>query len=50
MGGRPAVVPALGPKLLDTPGRTDWPGGELGAHHDEVMRELDETDGARPSH
>jgi crotonobetainyl-CoA:carnitine CoA-transferase CaiB-like acyl-CoA transferase len=24
--GRPLVLPALGPKLSDTPGRTDWPG------------------------
>ena len=31
VGGKPLVLPALGPKLLDTPGRTDWPGGELGA-------------------
>ncbi len=34
VGGAPLVLPALGPKLLDTPGRTDWPGGALGADDD----------------
>jgi hypothetical protein len=37
VGGAPLVLPALGPKLLDTPGRTDWPGGELGADNEEIL-------------
>ena len=37
VGGKPLALPALGPKLLDTPGRTDWPGGELGTDNDTVL-------------
>ncbi len=40
VGGRPLKLPALGPKLADTPGRTDWPGGALGADTEEVLRSL----------
>jgi crotonobetainyl-CoA:carnitine CoA-transferase CaiB-like acyl-CoA transferase len=25
------------PKLSATPGRTDWPGGDVGAHNEEVL-------------
>ncbi len=33
-------IPALLPKLEQTPGRTDWPGPKLGAHSDAVLAEL----------
>ncbi len=36
VGGRPLKLPAIGPKLLDTPGRTAFPGGELGSHNEDV--------------
>ncbi len=29
-------IPAIIPRLADTPGRTDWPGAMLGAHNDEI--------------
>jgi crotonobetainyl-CoA:carnitine CoA-transferase CaiB-like acyl-CoA transferase len=38
--GEPLKIPAIIPKLDETPGRTDWPGAALGAHNDEVYREL----------
>ncbi|MCW8196710.1 CoA transferase [Proteobacteria bacterium 005FR1] len=38
--GKPLKIPAIMPKLADTPGRTEWPGGELGAHNEEVFSEL----------
>ncbi len=37
VGGRPLKLPALAPKLGSTPGRTDWPGPEVGAHNREVL-------------
>lgn len=38
--GEPLKIPAIIPKLDETPGRTDWPGAALGAHNDEVYRNL----------
>jgi crotonobetainyl-CoA:carnitine CoA-transferase CaiB-like acyl-CoA transferase len=35
--GKPLVIPAMIPKLSDTPGETLWPGPELGAHNDEIL-------------
>jgi crotonobetainyl-CoA:carnitine CoA-transferase CaiB-like acyl-CoA transferase len=32
-------IPAILPKLAGTPGRTVWPGPEVGAHNDEVLRQ-----------
>lgn len=32
----PLKIPAIIPRLADTPGQTDWPGAMLGAHNDEV--------------
>jgi crotonobetainyl-CoA:carnitine CoA-transferase CaiB-like acyl-CoA transferase len=40
VGGRPLKLPAIGPRLDATPGRTEWPGGEVGAHTEEVLAEL----------
>jgi crotonobetainyl-CoA:carnitine CoA-transferase CaiB-like acyl-CoA transferase len=38
--GEPLKIPAIVPRLGATPGRTDWPGEPLGAHNDEIYREL----------
>ncbi|MGE0385746.1 MAG: CaiB/BaiF CoA transferase family protein [Gammaproteobacteria bacterium] len=35
--GRPLKIPAILPRLADTPGRTDWPGPAVGAHNEEVL-------------
>lgn len=40
VGGRPLLLPALGPRLSESPGRTDFPGGALGADTDAVLRDL----------
>ncbi|GAB1266373.1 CoA transferase [Aurantivibrio infirmus] len=40
INGKPLKIPAIMPKLGDTPGRTEWPGGELGSHNDEVFSGL----------
>ena len=44
--GKPLKIPAILPKLSDTPGRTDWPGGELGSHNDEILQDLLALDNA----
>jgi crotonobetainyl-CoA:carnitine CoA-transferase CaiB-like acyl-CoA transferase len=38
--GRPLKVPAMVPKLSETPGRTDWAGPEVGEFNDEVYLDL----------
>jgi crotonobetainyl-CoA:carnitine CoA-transferase CaiB-like acyl-CoA transferase len=38
--GTPIKVPAITPKLSETPGETKWLGPTLGEHNDEVLREL----------
>ncbi len=40
VNGRPLRIPAIAPRLVDTPGRTDTAGPELGAHNEEVFRGL----------
>ncbi|MEM0953723.1 MAG: CoA transferase [Pseudomonadota bacterium] len=40
MGGDSLTIPAITPVLSDTPGRTDWPGGEVGSHNQEVLQGL----------
>lgn len=37
VGGRPLTIPAMVPFLSDTPGRTLWPGPEIGAHNQQVF-------------
>ena len=37
--GSPLKVPAILPKLSDTPGRTDWAGPDVGAFNDEIYRQ-----------
>lgn len=38
--GKPLKIPAMAPRLVDTPGRTDWPGPALGEHNEEVLSGL----------
>ncbi|MBB5391220.1 MULTISPECIES: CaiB/BaiF CoA-transferase family protein [unclassified Herbaspirillum] len=38
--GTPIKLPAITPKLSETPGQTKWLGPELGAHSDEILRSL----------
>src|SRR5690606_26385215 len=40
INGKALEIPAIMPRLADTPGRTEWPGGELGSHNGEVFCEL----------
>ncbi|MFZ6817993.1 CaiB/BaiF CoA transferase family protein [Undibacterium sp. Ji22W] len=42
--GTPVKLPAISPKLSETPGQTLWLGPELGAHTDEVLVGLGYTD------
>jgi crotonobetainyl-CoA:carnitine CoA-transferase CaiB-like acyl-CoA transferase len=37
--GNPLKIPALVPKLSETPGGTSWPGPAVGAHNDEVFKD-----------
>ncbi len=46
VNGKPLKIPAIMPKLSGTPGRTDWPGGEVGSHNDEVLGEILKLDDA----
>ena len=36
--GKSMKIPAIMPKLSATPGRTDWPGGEVGSHNEEILK------------
>ena len=36
----PLKIPAILPKLSKSPGSTDWPGGEVGTHTQEILAEL----------
>ena len=38
--GKSLKIPALAPKLTETPGRTDWAGPQIGAHTDEVLESM----------
>lgn len=38
--GTPVKLPAISPKLSETPGQTNWLGPELGQHNDEVLAAL----------
>ncbi len=40
INGQPLKIPAIMPKLTDTPGATDWPGPEIASHTDEILVEL----------
>lgn len=43
---RPVLHPGIVPHVADNPGAIRWPGPPVGAHTDEVMRELIGLDGA----
>jgi crotonobetainyl-CoA:carnitine CoA-transferase CaiB-like acyl-CoA transferase len=40
INGKPLKIPAILPKLSETPGRTDWPGGEVGSHTQEILESI----------
>lgn len=37
---KPLTIPAMTPKLSDTPGRTDWTGPAIGSHNEEIFSGL----------
>jgi crotonobetainyl-CoA:carnitine CoA-transferase CaiB-like acyl-CoA transferase len=43
--GTPIKMPAISPKMSETPGRTKWLGPALGQHNDEILRSLGYDDG-----
>ena len=45
--GAPLRIPAIVPRLDDTPGATRWPGPDLGSHNDEVFGNLLALDATR---
>jgi len=40
INGEPLDLPAILPKLSDTPGGTEWAGPEIGSHNNEVFRDV----------
>ncbi len=40
INGKALEIPAILPKLSDTPGGTRWPGGAVGSHNREILVEL----------
>lgn len=40
VNGKKLEIPALLPRLADTPGRTDWTGPALGSHNEEIFGRL----------
>lgn len=40
VNGEPLKIPAILPKLKGTPGRTDYPGGPIGSHNQEILGDL----------
>jgi crotonobetainyl-CoA:carnitine CoA-transferase CaiB-like acyl-CoA transferase len=38
--GKPLKIPAILPKLSETPGRTDWPGLEVGSHTQDILQNM----------
>ncbi|NIR39574.1 MAG: hypothetical protein GWO22_27585 [Actinobacteria bacterium] len=39
MNGDTLKIPAIVPRLADTPGETEWPGPALGEHNAEILGE-----------
>lgn len=48
--GESLTIPAITPKLSDTPGTTEWPGPKVGSHNQEVFTELLGLDSEQLSH
>ncbi len=42
--GSPVKLPAITPKLSETPGQTQWLGPPLGEHSEEILRDLNYSD------
>jgi len=40
INGKPLKIPAMMPRLSDTPGNTNWPGLEVGSHNAEILGEV----------
>ena len=40
INGEPLSIPAIIPRLSKTPGETDFPGPDLGAHNEEVLKDI----------
>lgn len=40
INGKPLHLPAMAPRLAQTPGATDWPGGEIGKDTQAVLEEV----------
>lgn len=38
--GDKLVIPAITPKLVGTPGKTEWPGPDVGSHNQEVIADM----------
>jgi crotonobetainyl-CoA:carnitine CoA-transferase CaiB-like acyl-CoA transferase len=37
---KPLTIPAIAPRLSETPGRTDWTGPAIGSHNTEIFGTL----------
>ena len=37
INGEPLQIPAIMPRLSQTPGATEWPGGDVGSHTEEIL-------------
>jgi crotonobetainyl-CoA:carnitine CoA-transferase CaiB-like acyl-CoA transferase len=40
VNNKPLTIPAIAPRLSDTPGRTDWTGPAIGSHNAEIFETL----------
>ena len=39
INGKPLKIPAITPRLAATPGKTRWPGGNVGSHNTAILRD-----------
>lgn len=39
INGKPLKIPAISPRLDSTPGKTNWPGPEIGSHNEEILKQ-----------
>ncbi|MFC3117311.1 CaiB/BaiF CoA transferase family protein [Cellvibrio fontiphilus] len=40
INGKPLQLPAIAPKLSQTPGVTNWPGGDIGSHTLDILQDV----------